>query len=553
MPLPVEDALPALLAAIEARGMAVLQAPPGAGKTTRVPIALLETRRIAGRIVMLEPRRIAARAAAERMAETLGEPVGRTVGYRIRGESRVSARTRIEVVTEGILTRMIQSDPDLPGIGCVVFDEFHERSLNGDLGLALALECRAALREDLVLLPMSATLDAAPLARLLGDAPVITSRGRAFPVDLIYAEKPARGRGFSAGRAVADAALRALDETEGAILAFLPGIRDLGDAQSALAAAAPGVPVRLLHGGLDLARQRAVLDPGRGAGRRIVLATAIAETSLTVPDVRVVIDAGLARRARFDPGSGMTRLVTERASRAEADQRAGRAGRIAPGRCYRLWTRGEEGAMPSHPPAEIETADLASLALELAVWGSDTPTFLTRPPDAPLAEARALLRALGALDDADRATAHGREMAAIPAHPRIAHMLLAGGGRAAPLLAALLTARPGRRAGADLTAALDELARGRGPRDVVSEAERLARLVPARTDDGPSAAGLLTLAYPDRIAQRRPGGEARYLLSGGKGAVLDSADALASADYLAVGDLDGDRREARIRAALPLS
>ncbi|MWD30221.1 DEAD/DEAH box helicase, partial [Aquicoccus sp. SCR17] len=379
MRLPIDDALPELLSALRDRGRAVLQAPPGAGKTTRVPLALLEAGLAPGRILMLEPRRLAARAAAERMAEMLGEPVGRSVGYRIRGEAKVSGATRIEVVTEGILTRMIQSDPELPGVGAVIFDEFHERSLNADLGLALCLEIAGALREDLVLIAMSATLDAAPVAALM-EAPLVTSEGRAFPVETRWLETPL-GR-TRLEEAMAARIRQALDETEGGVLAFLPGEGEIRRTAAALDGRLPeGVRLRPLFGALPFAEQRAAIRP-EAEGRKLVLATSIAETSLTIEDIRVVVDGGRSRRARFDPGSGMSRLVTDKVSRAEAAQRAGRAGRVAPGVAYRLWTKGEEGALPGFPPAEIEAADLSGLALELALWGAPDGAlpFLTAPP-----------------------------------------------------------------------------------------------------------------------------------------------------------------------------
>ncbi len=435
-PLPIDDALPALRAAIAAHGMAVLQAPPGAGKTTRVPLDLLTSGLITGRIVMLEPRRLAARAAAERMASTLGEPLGQTVGYRIRGEAKVSAQTRIEVVTEGILTRMIQSDPDLPGIGCLIFDEFHERSLNADLGLALALEIRAALRPDLALIVMSATLDAAPVAALMGDAPLVTSAGRAFPVETRWLPRPIDpSQRFEA--AMAGLIRQALEDIpHGGLLAFLPGEGEIRRVASMLTNV-PGCTVLPLVGAMEFAAQRAALGPVEG--RRVVLATSIAETSLTLPDITVVVDGGQSRRARFDPNSGMSRLVTERVTRAEAEQRRGRAGRVAPGTCYRLWTRGEEGGLAPYPPAEIEAADLTGLALELALWGGTDLPFLTPPPPGPMAEARALLTGLGALKE-DRITDHGRTLAALPLHPRLAHML-ALSGQGAATFAALLAER----------------------------------------------------------------------------------------------------------------
>ena len=560
-PLPIDPILPALLAALAGQGQAVLQAPPGAGKTTRVPLALLPATQ--GRIVMLEPRRLAARAAAERMAETLGEAVGERVGYRIRGEARVSKATRIEVVTEGILTRMLQSDPSLDGIGAVIFDEFHERSLNADLGLALVLEARAALREDLQLVVMSATLDAAPVATLLGGAPLLTAEGRAFAVQTRWLETPLAPK-TRLPEAVAELTLKALDETEGGILVFLPGEGEIRRVAALLTPRlGPQIRLHTLFGAMDFAAQRAALAPG-AEGRKLVLATAIAETSLTIPDIRVVVDGGQARRARFDPNSGMSRLVTERVSLAEAEQRRGRAGRVAEGTCYRLWTRGQEGALPAFAPAEIETADLAGLALELALWGSADLAFLTPPPPGPLAEARALLHELGALDEAHRITDHGRAMAALPLHPRLAHMLLRAGKGAAPLAALIADRDPLQGAPADLGLRLKAVVDPRGyQRDhpwplrreslerIRQEAKRLERLAPR--DAGLDAAEMAALAYPDRIGLRRRGDAPRYLLSGGKGAVFDAADPLAQARLIVATDLDGDPREARIRQALPIS
>jgi ATP-dependent helicase HrpB len=554
MALPIDPLLPQIAATLAAEGRLVLQAPPGAGKTTRVPLALLGT--IPGRILMLEPRRLAARAAAERMAATLGEPAGRTVGWRIRGESRLGRQTRIEVVTEGILTRMLQSDPELPGVGAILFDEFHERSLHADLGLALALDTRAALRPDLAILVMSATLDAGPVAALMDDAPVLTAEGRAFPVETRWLDRPLPP-GTALPRAMADLILAALDGTEGGLLAFLPGEAEIRRTAAALKPRLPpGTVLQPLFGAMDFAAQRAALEPLAGA-RKVVLATAIAETALTIPDIRVVVDSGLARRARHDPGSGMSRLVTEPVSRAEAEQRRGRAGRVAPGLCFRLWTRAQEGALPLHAPPEIETADLAPLALELAAWGSAELRFLTPPPAGALAEARALLADLGALDGRGRITAHGRAMAALPVHPRLAHMLLTAGAGAAPL-AALAEDRdpllPG--APADLTLRLDALAGRPAPPArpealdrLRAEARRLARLAPADAGLGPAAAA--ALAWPDRIARRRPGEAPRYLLSGGKGAQIDPADPLAGAAWLVVAQTDGASPEARIRLALP--
>ncbi len=562
--LPIDDALPALTAAMAARGMAVLQAPPGAGKTTRVPLALMG--QVAGRIVMLEPRRLAARAAAERMAETLGEPVGQTVGYRIRGEARVSAATRIEVVTEGILTRMIQSDPELPGIGCLIFDEFHERSLNADLGLALALEIRAALREDLQLLVMSATLDAAPVAALMGDAPMVTSEGRAFAVDTRWLPRPVDGA-MRYEAAVASLVLQAAEETaDGGLLIFLPGEGEIRRVETALRGRlAESFDIRPLFGAMEFAAQRAALAPAAAGRRKVVLATSIAETSLTIPDILVVVDGGRARRARFDPNSGMSRLVTERVTRAEAEQRRGRAGRVAPGTCYRLWTRGEEGGMQAFPPAEIEATDLTGLALELALWGAEDLPFLTPLHPGTLAEARALLTGLGALDQG-RITAHGRVLAKLPLHPRLGHMLAIAGPKAAPLAALMADRDPLKGAPPDLTLRLRALA---DPKKFESEtpwainrpaldrirdeARRLAKAAGHEERADLSAAQMAALAYPDRIGLRRKGDAPRWLLSGGKGAAMEPGTPLAGARLIVATDLDGDAREAAVRQAIALS
>ena len=561
MPLPIDDILPQLLAVLKADHQAVLQAPPGAGKTTGVPLAMLEAEITSGRILMLEPRRLAARAAAERMAQLLGEPVGQRIGYRMRGESKFSASTRIEVVTEGILTRMIQSDPELTGIGAVIFDEFHERSLHADLGLALVLEARAALRPDLHLLVMSATLDAGPVADLLS-ARILTSEGRAYPVETRWLPRPAAA-GTRLENLVVEAVETALFTSEGGLLVFLPGEAEIRRSLTALSGKLPSdVKLMPLYGALPPAAQREALAPLE-TGRKVVLATSIAETSLTIDGIRGVIDAGLARRARFDPGSGMSRLVTEKVSRAEADQRRGRAGRVGPGICWRLWTKGEEGALPAQPPAEIEVADLAHLALELALWGSADLAFLTPPPAPALAEAQALLTDLGALKG-KQITAHGRRLAALPVHPRLGHMLTVAGPKAAPLAALLEDRDPLRGAGSDVALRLALLADpGKFSREhgfsfdrsqierLRDEARRLAKL--ASGEANYSAGQMAALAYPDRIALRRKGSDPRYLLSGGKGAVLDAADALAGQTLLAVTDTDGNGREAKIRAAIALS
>ncbi|MCH8951887.1 MAG: ATP-dependent helicase HrpB, partial [Proteobacteria bacterium] len=588
-PLPIDPALPGLLAALESGRNAVLAAPPGAGKTTRVPLALLSAGWAGtGRILVLEPRRIAARAAAERMAELLGEAVGATVGYRIRGESRVSAATRIEVVTEGILTRMLQSDPELPGIAAILFDEIHERSIHTDLGLALALEVQGALRPELRLLAMSATLDTGAVSALMGDAPVIESAGRMFAVETRWLERPwakPGGRGPRFEEAAAELVGRALEEATGDALVFLPGAGEI-DRVAALVARRHGdVALCPLYGALAFARQRAALRLDPEGRRKVVLATAIAETSLTVEGIGIVVDCGRARRARMNPGTGMSRLVTVAVSRAEAEQRRGRAGRLRPGVCYRMWTRGEEGALPAYAPPEMLEADLAPLALELALWGTGDATalaFLDPPPGPALAEARKLLAALGALDQAGRITGHGRAMAARPVHPRLAHMMIRAGesGEAAEaaLIAALLgerdplrgTSKSGGRPPADLALRLAALAdpkrfAAEQPYDadratvarIRAEARRLASGRADPTRAASCAGALLSLAYPDRIGLRRhesgAGAAPRYLLSGGRGAALAMGDPLASQRLIVAADLEDTGREATIRLAAALT
>jgi len=553
--LPIDDILPDLMDALRCDGRAVLQAPPGAGKTTRVPLAMLQAGLTDGRILMLEPRRLAARAAADRMAATLGERTGQTVGYRIRGDSAVSRETRIEVVTEGILTRMLQDDPELPGVGAVIFDEFHERSLNADLGLALCLEVAEALRDDLILLAMSATLDAGPVADVM-QAPILTSEGKSFEVAPRWLDTPLR-KETRFETAMADLIRHAYGQAEGGLLAFLPGEGEIRRTVALL----DDIPnVQPLFGAMEFKAQRAAVSPSDQ--RKVVLATAIAETSLTIPDIRIVVDGGKARRARFDPSSGMSRLITERVTRAEATQRAGRAGRVAPGVAYKLWTRGEDGALAAFPPPEIEAGDLAGFALELAIWGArdDALRFVTPPHAGRLAEARALLRMLGALDAGDRVTDHGRALARQPLHPRLAHMLVSAGEGAAPLAALLSERDPLRDRGTDLGLRLRAVDR---PQDfggsvhrgavqrIRDEGKRLARGL----DAGPmlSPAAMAALAYPDRIGLRRKGDAPRYVLSGGKGALMPEGDALAGHPLIVATDLDGNPREARVRQAAPLA
>lgn len=556
-PLPIDAILPELLDNLRACGRAVLQAPPGAGKTTRVPLAMLDAELTAGKILMLEPRRLAARAAAERMAASLDQKVGHTVGYRIRGESAVGPVTRIEVVTEGILTRMLQDAPDLPGVGAVIFDEFHERSLNADLGLALCLEVTDALRDDLILLVMSATLDAGPVADVMR-APILTSEGKSFDVEPCWLPKPmAKDMRFEVG--MTDLIVSAFAEAHGSLLAFLPGEGEIRKTAAMLDGQTGNVPVYPLFGAMDFKAQRAAVAPGKG--RKIVLATSIAETSLTIPDIRIVVDGGRARRARFDASSGMSRLITERVTRAEATQRAGRAGRVAPGVAYKLWTRGEEGALAAFPPPEIEVGDLSAFALELAMWGGEAHDmrFVTQPHAGRLEEARAVLRMLGALDDSARITEHGKALARQPLHPRLAHMLVTAGDQAATLGALLAERDPMRGRGTDLALRMRAIADPAGFGDRVhrgtvqrirDEARRLKR---TGKKNVLSLGAMAALAYPDRIGLRRDGDAPRYVLSGGKGAVLPQGDALVGQRLIVATDLDGDPREARIRQATTLA
>lgn len=585
--LPVEEALPPLRSALRDRGTAVLQAPPGAGKSTVVPLALLAEPWVAGRkLLVLEPRRLAARAVAERMAANLGERVGERVGYRMRLETKVSRATRIEVITEGVLTRLLQDDPALEAAAAVLFDEFHERSLHADLGLALALESRAALRPDLRLLVMSATLDGEAVAALLGEAPLVTAEGRMHAVETRYLGRGLPvlpGEADSPERLTAVATLRALREAQGDVLVFLPGAGEIRRVAETLAASdlPRDVELRTLYGELTGEAQLAALASAAAGRRRVVLATNIAETSLTIPGVRVVVDSGLVRRGVFDPVSGMGRLATQRISRASADQRQGRAGRTAPGVCYRLWGEGAQRSLAAFTPAEIVAADLAPLALELALWGATDArrlAWLDPPPEAQLASARDLLHALGALDHGHRITAHGRALAALPTHPRLAHMLLRARELASGALAADVAALLGERdllrhAGrdADLRTRLeilhgknagnDDVDRGalervrrsaRQLRHPVGDAARGASRPHASRARAMEAGELLALAYPDRVGRRRPDGEWRYTLSNGRGALFASPDT-AAGEFIAVAAVDDSAREARIRLAAPLS
>ena len=570
--LPIASALPVLLAMLDERRSAVLQAPPGAGKTTGVPLALLDQPWLAGRrVLMLEPRRLAARAAARRMADLLGEAVGKTAGYRVRLETRIGPATRIEVVTDGIFTRMIQDDPSLEAFGAVLFDEFHERRLQTDLGLALALECQAALRPDLRLVVMSATLDAAPIAHLMGEAPVVTATGRAFPVEIRHLDEPPPHR--LAGGA-ADAVEQALDQTPGGLLVFLPGAGEIRRVERELTQRRLGglVDILPLYGDLAMQAQQRALGPAAPGRRKIVLSTSIAETSLTIDGVTGVIDAGLARSSRYDPRTGMTRLETTKVSQAGADQRAGRAGRVAPGICWRLWPAAQHRALAARPQPEIATADLTDLALELAAWGTDDPAslrLLDLPAAPAYAAARRLLADLGALDQAGRITDHGQRMARLGVSPRLAHMMLvarpAGLGPLGCAIAALLTeggadggdrdadlrtrlTRLGTTLGASMGREIDPTANQ--PREA---ARRFARILGvAETAIDPNRAGeVLALAFPDRVAQRRSE-RGRFLLASGQGAFLPEGDPLSGEPMLAIAELDGQAPDARIWLAAPL-
>jgi ATP-dependent helicase HrpB len=561
--LPIDDALPALTAALRARDAAVLVAPPGAGKTTRVPLVLAdEPWADARKILVLEPRRIAARAAAERMAATLGEKVGETVGYRVRFGSKVSRRTRIEVVTEGVFTRRLIDDPALEGVAAVLFDEFHERSLDADLGLALARDAQRGLREDLKLLVMSATIDGARIAHHLGDAPVIASEGRAFPVETHYVGRdpkaPIEAR-------VADVTLRALRAERGSILVFLPGTAEIRRTETRLKERLDddATDVVALYGALDAATQDRAISASPPGRRKVVLATSIAETSLTIDGVRIVVDSGLARVPRYEPDVGLTRLETVRVSRAAADQRRGRAGRTEPGICYRLWDEGQTASLEPFARPEILTADLSSLVLDLAQWGVADPdqlTFLDAPPRPALAEAKALLRELGAIDADGRITAEGKQLRSLPLPPRLARMVVVasaeGAGRLAAETALLVTERGLGGDDVDLRHRLDGLRRDRSRRaeDARGMATRWAELVSSGASPSvPSVGSILALAFPDRIAKSRGGATGAFLLANGRGAQVDPASALAREPYLAVAEIVGSAAQGRIVLAAAIT
>ena len=571
-PLPIDDALGPLKAALAASPCAVLVAPPGAGKTTRAPLALLDERWARGkRLLLLEPRRLAARAAASRMAATLGEKVGETIGLRVRLQSLVSNRTRIEVVTEGVFTRMILDDPSLEGVGAVLFDEFHERSLDADLGLALALDAQAGLREDLRILVMSATLDGARVRALLGEAPLIESEGRAYPVATRYV---GRNPGARVEDEVARVTLAALNEETGSILVFLPGQGEIRRVAETLEARIrrPDVDVAPLYGAMDARAQDLAVAPAAPDRRKIVLATSIAETSLTIEGVCVVVDSGLMRVPVYQPDVGLTRLETVRVSRANADQRRGRAGRIEPGVCYRLWEEAANGGLQPYATPEILSADLSGFLLDCAAWGVADPlrlAFLDPPPRGALAEARILLTAIGALDGDGRITDAGRAISSLPLPPRLSRMVIdaarEGDARTAGEVAVVVTERGLGGDAVDLTSRLEAFRRDRSQR--ADEARRLARGLAARAlapalsrerergrqapDEGKPGA-LLASAYPDRIAIAR-GRRGEFLMANGRAAALEPHDALADQPFLAIGEIAGRAASARILLAAPLT
>ena len=603
-PLPIDAVLSELARTLDADNTAVLVAPPGAGKTTRVPLALLDARWAAGKkIIVLEPRRIAARASAERMAGTLGERAGDTVGYRVRFGSKVSRATRIEVVTEGIFARQILDDPELTGVAAVLFDEFHERSLDADLGLALARDAQSGLREDLRILVMSATIDGARIAKRLGDAPVIESEGRAFPVETRYlGRKP----DAPLERQMADAIAMALRADAGSVLAFLPGAAEIRRTQNFLGERVHDAAIEIvpLFGALDAAVQDRAIAPAPKGHRKVVLATSIAETSLTIEGVRIVVDSGMARVPRYEPDIGVTRLETVRASRAAVDQRRGRAGRTESGVCYRLWDEPQTASLAAYTQPEILSADLSTLVLDLAQWGVGDPTaltFLDSPPAPALNEARGLLRELGALDAGGRITDEGKSLRALALPPRLARMIVdsdrLGAGREAAEIAAVLTERGLGGDSADLDARLDNFRRDRSPRGAGARqlAERWASQVAANgsvqssprgmtsspsplVGEGrgggstgkvlnlttptpnpspqgggelPSTGAMLALAFPDRVARNR--GNGSFVLANGRGASLDSASALARVPYIAVAELTGTAANGRILLAAPIA
>jgi ATP-dependent helicase HrpB len=554
--LPIHAVLPDLLAALDAGASAVLVAPPGAGKTTAVAPALLDQTWCTGRVLLLSPRRVAARAAAERIAEMAGEPVGQRVGYATRLDSRQSAATRLLVVTQGIFVAMVQADPELAGISAVLFDEVHERSLDGDFGLALALDVQAALRPELRIVAMSATLEGERFARLLGGAPVIESGGRSFPIEHIYLGR----RESRIEDDMAPAIRRALAETKGGVLAFLPGVAEIERTAERLSGLAPEINLHRLHGQIDPAAQRTAIRGEPAGKRKLVLATAIAETSLTLDGVSTVVDSGLARRPRYDRAAGMTRLATERVSQAAATQRAGRSGRQGPGTVYRLWEEAATAGLAPFDPPEISEADLSGLVLACAIWGVTDPTTLRwiDPPSAPaIAEAKRRLAAFDLIDGDGRPTAHGHKVAELPVSPRLGHMLVAAGaqgwGRTAAEIAVLLSEQGLGGNDPDLETRLRRWRSESGRRAEAARglAQRWAKLSGGKSGEGPVSA-CVALAFPDRVAKRRGSDGADWIAAGGRGFRLDPASSLARAEWLAVAETQGSAAGARILSAAPI-
>ncbi|MBH5387416.1 ATP-dependent helicase HrpB [Bradyrhizobium diversitatis] len=563
-PLPIDAVLDDLSRTLEANNATVLVAPPGAGKTTRVPLALLDAPWAKDRkIIVLEPRRIAARASADRMAKSLGERAGETVGYRVRFGSKISRATRIEVVTEGIFTRQILDDPELSGVAAILFDEFHERSLDADLGLALARDAQTGLREDLRILVMSATLDGARVARLLGDAPVVESEGRAFPVETRYLGRKADA---PIERQMADAIASALRADSGSVLAFLPGAAEIRRTQNFLGERVHDASIEIvpLFGALDAAVQDRAIAPAPRASRKVVLATSIAETSLTIEGVRIVVDSGLARVPRYEPDIGLTRLETVRASRAAVDQRRGRAGRTEPGVCYRLWDEPQTAALAPYTQPEILSADLSSLVLDLAQWGVTDPgalSFLDPPPQPAWKEAKSLLSELNALDGDGRITAEGKSLRSLALPPRLARMIVdshrAGGGEAAAEIAAIITERGLGGDSVDLEHRRDQFRRDRSPRASSARdlARRWASQVAASEKAGQqedlSTGLMLAYAFPDRVARNR--GNGSFVLANGRGASVQQTSSLARAPYIAIGEMTGTAASGRILLAAQIT
>lgn len=563
-PLPIDAVLDDLSRTLEAHNAAVLVAPPGAGKTTRVPLALLDAPWAKGKkIIVLEPRRIAARASADRMAKSLGERTGETVGYRVRFGSKISRATRIEVVTEGIFTRQILDDPELSGVAAILFDEFHERSLDADLGLALARDAQQGLREDLRILVMSATLDGARVAKLLGEAPVVESEGRAFPVETRYLGRKADA---PIERQMADAIASALRADSGSVLAFLPGAAEIRRTHNFLTERVQDASIEIvpLFGALDAAVQDRAIAPAPKGTRKVVLATSIAETSLTIEGVRIVVDSGLARVPRYEPDIGLTRLETVRAARAAVDQRRGRAGRTEPGVCYRLWDEPQTASLPPYTQPEILSADLSSLVLDLAQWGVSDPaalSFLDPPPQPAWKEAKSLLSELNALDGDGRITAEGKSLRALALPPRLARMIVdshrAGEGEAAAEIAAIITERGLGGDSVDLEHRRDQFRRDRSPRAASARdlarrwASQVAASEKAAQQDDLSTGLMLAYAFPDRVARNR--GNGSFVLANGRGAAVDQTSSLARAPYIAIGEMTGTAASGRILLAAQIT